>query len=154
MESRHNCEQMAEDLSYSFLSSFVPLLFVLPASTKLLYVFLSNFSEWCELLHADILLCFCMLNIWATLVMVADWKDQELLFSSSLFVWEKLKAKNAIQALLSTLRDDTRISASLLLSCLTSFSAFFLSLCLNSNPSFLPIYLCISSVLHLYVSVS
>lgn len=43
--------------------------------------------------------------------MEADWKDQELHFNCSLFVWEKLKAKNAIQALLSTLRDDTHISA-------------------------------------------
>lgn len=125
MDPRHNYEQMAEDLSCSFLSSFLPP--PLYSVFQLLYIFLSNFSECSKLLHADILFCFCLLNIWAALVMVADWKDQEALFNSSLFVQEKLKAKNAIQALLSTLRDDTHISANVLLSCLTSFSSFFLS---------------------------
>lgn len=55
--------------------------------------------------------------------MVADWEDQEPLLSSRLFVKEKLKAKNAIQALLPLLREDARVSADVLLSCLTSFSS-------------------------------
>lgn len=123
MDPRHNYEQMEEDL---FVSVVLPsTAFVLPASSNFFKSFFQ--TSLSELLHADILFCFCLLNIWAALVLVADWKDQETLFNSSLFVQEKLKARNAIQALLSTLRDDTHISANVLLSCLTSFSSFFLS---------------------------
>lgn len=123
MDPRHNYEQMAENL---FVSVVLPsTAFVLPASSNFFKSFFQ--TSLSELLHADILFCFCLLNILAALVLVADWKDQETLFNSSLFVQEKLKARNAIQALLSTLRDDTHISANVLLSCLTSFSSFFLS---------------------------
>lgn len=69
-----------------FLSSFPPPPLFCLLLLQLFYIFLSNFSQCCELLHADILFCFCLLNIWAALVMVADWKDQEPLFNSSLFV--------------------------------------------------------------------
>lgn len=125
-----------------FPSSFLPLPLFL-----LLPNFPSNFSECSELLHADALFCFCLLNIWAAPVMVADWKDQALLVYFSLLIKEKLKGKNAIQALLSTLKDGTHISANVLLSCLTSSLPF-------SSPSENSSSLRISSVLHLYVGVS
>lgn len=45
--------------------------------------------EHSELLRADVLFCFCLLNIWAALLVVADWKDQEPLLSSSLFLYKR-----------------------------------------------------------------
>lgn len=122
-DPRDNCEQMAEDHSYSPLSSILCSLWFF----QLPNISLSNFSERGKLLRADTLFCFCLLNIWAALVMEADWKDQAPLFSCRLFVNEKLKARTAIQALLPARRDDEHASAYVLVFCLTSFPPFFLS---------------------------
>lgn len=55
-DPRHNYEQMAEDLSYSF--SVVLPLFRLLFPDFFISLF-ENFSERGKLLHADILFCFC-----------------------------------------------------------------------------------------------
>lgn len=58
VDPTHNDEQMARTSHIRFCRPS----FVLPASSDF-FVFLSNFSERGELLRADVLFCFSLLNI-------------------------------------------------------------------------------------------
>lgn len=112
---------MAEDLSYSFLLYFLlPSLFCLLLPTS---VYLSNFSEWTSWCWHPLLF---LLVEYLSSSCHGSWleRSRAALQLQSLCT-KKLKAKNAIQAFLSTLGDDTHISANVLLSCLASFSSFF-----------------------------
>lgn len=111
----------------------------------------NNFLQYSKLLYADTHFCFRLLNIWAALVMVGDWEDQEPPFILGLFVQKKLKAENAIQAFLP--RPQRWGLCSCLRLAFLSIIIFFFSLS-KFKPLLSHIYLCILAVLQVYVSVS
>lgn len=111
----------------------------------------NNFPQYSKLLYADTHFCFRLLNIWAALVMVGDWEDQEPPFILGLFVQKKLKQKTQFKHFCQDPRDEACVHAYVSLSCLSLLFFFSLS---KFKPLLSHIYLCILAVLQVYVSVS